>query len=106
MSVTEEIVRKLLRNSVVEADPHSAIDCLSPVKTAKSGVHYFDGLVTDGSQKLQIVELKVSNLTLQKYSKSNLTIKVEECQLKRVRSDGMEIFLSKRSKILPSTKKL
>ena len=34
---------------------HCAIEVISPVKKAKSGVSYFDGMVTDGQRKVRIV---------------------------------------------------
>ena len=34
------------------ADAHFAVQHLTPVKKAKSGIQYFDGYVTDGSKQM------------------------------------------------------
>ncbi len=96
-----------IQDTVLEADIHFAIECLSPVKKANSGVPYFHGTVTDGSRKLRLVGFNQKLQTeLSNLSEKNLPVKVESCQLKRGRSDDIEILLNKKSKILASPKKL
>ena len=89
------------------ADIHVAVQNITPIKKAKSGVDYFDGYVTDGSRRMRLVGFD-GNLqtTLSSFADTKSPVMMEKCQIKRGRTDELEILLSSSSKIKPSPKKL
>ncbi|MCH9717743.1 MAG: hypothetical protein K0U52_11765 [Gammaproteobacteria bacterium] len=96
-----------INESSINADVHFAVESLSDLKTAKSGVPYFLGQVTDGSAKLKIVGFDEKfQSTLSTLTESKTPVKVERCQIKRSRNDEYEIILNRSSNILPSPKKI
>ena len=78
MSICKIIIHKILSTpqkrlfedlSSIEpstAAVHCAIEVISPVKKAKSGVSYFDGMVTDGKRKF------VSSDSMKEHRKNSL----------------------------------
>ncbi len=88
------------------ADIHVAVQNITPIKKAKSGVDYFDGYVTDGSRRMRLVGFDGNiQTTLSSFAETKSPVMIEKCQIKRGRTDELEILLSSSSKIKPSPKK-
>jgi len=83
---------------------HFAVQQISPLKTARSGVQYFDGYVNDGSKQMRFVGFNEDIQT--KLSSMKSPVKAERCTIKRGRNQDFEIFLNSGTKISPSPRKI
>ncbi len=80
---------------------------MSSVKTAKYGVKYIEGEVTDGTTNLRIVGFDEKlQATLSTLSQNKTPVKAEKCQIKRSRNEEFEILLNRSTNISSSPKKL
>ncbi len=97
-----------IKETCTDVKLHFAIESLSPVKTAISGVKYFEGMITDGSTKLRMVGFDEQlQTTLQTFTGNNATVKADWCQIKRSRNEEeFEVLINRSTTILPSPKKI
>jgi hypothetical protein len=73
---------------------HCSIEAVSPLKKGKSGIDYFDGLVTDGSKKVRIYGFdgrKQDELSL--LQMKNEAVKLENCYIKPTQSENLEMLI-------------
>ena len=88
------------------AELHFAVESLSPVKRARSGVPYFDALVNDGTKQLRMVGFNEKlQAEISKLSENQQSIKVDKCSIKKTRNDDYEILINNSTTVMPSPKK-
>ena len=86
---------------------HFAVEGLSPVKRAKSGVQYYDGCATDGSRKLRFVGFDTdSQQKIAEIADTKTPVKATNCSIKRNRNQDLEIHINQSTVIAPSPKKI
>lgn len=82
------------------ADVHCAIESISPPKKAKSGVEYFDGLVSDGTRRLRIVGFNMKTLQqLSDFHTKNEAVKLDNCQIKKSLSEELELVVNRTTSV-------
>lgn len=88
-------------------DVHVAVQQVTPIKKAKSGVAYFDGYVSDGSKQMRLVgfDEKLQS-QLASFVDTKSPAKVVKCQIKRGRNQEFEIVLHNSSRIMASPRQL
>ena len=90
-----------LNEPVPNASIHAAVMSLSPYKKGKNE-SYFDGTLTDGTQKIWMIGLKLSS-----YQESQHPIILNNCEIKKSRQgDQYKILLKKFTNITESPKKI
>jgi DNA-directed RNA polymerase subunit RPC12/RpoP len=83
---------------------HCAVQYISPVKKSQTGIGYYTGTVTDGNRTARIVGF---DETTQKQLSSfqNSSIQLQNCNIKKSRSDELEIMIGRNTIIQKSPKK-
>ncbi len=96
-----------IKNSATGAEVDFVVESLSPVKKASSGVIYFHGKVADESKEFIIVGFEENLQTqLAALAEKKQPVKLQNCQIKRSRTDELEIHLGRGTSVLASPKKI
>ena len=72
------------------ASVHCNIETLSPIKKAKTGTSYFDGVLTDGKRKVRIIGFdEKTQEKLSTFHTKKEVVKLDNCFIKKSRSDDV-----------------
>jgi len=81
---------------------------VSPIKSSKSksGVRYFDGSFSDGRKTLRMISFDPKlHEQFEEAQKSQSSVALKNCIVKRERSNKLEILVNSKSSLIKSSKK-